>query len=402
MQPPKIYIALPVLNEFENLPALIKCLREQSTTTFELIACVNQYESWWGIDDKKSQCLDNQSSLQYLNDQNDLRITVIDKSSKGKGWHDKRGGVGWARKVLMDNINQSASTNDLIISIDADTYYPPNYLASIEGDFIDHPETAGLCVPYYHQLNGSKTDALILRYEIYMRNYMLNMLRINNPYAFTALGSAMVAPVWAYRKIGGITPVKSGEDFYFLQKLAKNGKLSIWTDTIAYPSSRFSDRVLFGTGPALIKGNSGNWDSYPVYDANMFDLVKETFDKFPDLFKKDVPTPMDEFLQNQFKNDDIWTPLRDNFKDQNNFTKACIRKVDGLRILQFLKQLNLHTQKSSTHSPYKSSEEVVAILEGQKHKLDNKELNIPKLARIREDLFQKESELRRKYQYVGL
>ncbi len=402
MQTPKIYIALPVLNEFENLPALIKCLREQTTTQFELVACVNQYDSWWEAADKIPQCNDNQSSLQYLIDQKDLRITIIDKNSKGKGWPDKRGGVGWARKVAMDYINQHASAYDLIISIDADTYYPPNYLESIERNFLDDPEIAGLCVPYYHQLNGSKTDALILRYEIYMRNYMLNMLRINNPYAFTALGSAMVAPVWAYRKIGGITPVKSGEDFYFLQKLAKNGKLSIWTDTIAYPSSRFSDRVLFGTGPALIKGNSGNWDSYPVYDANMFDLVKETFEKFPDLFKKDVPTPMDEFLQNQFKKDNLWKPLRDNFKDQNNFTKACIRKVDGLRILQFLKQPNLHDKNSSTSSPYKSSEEVVSMLEGQKHKLDNKELNIAELARIREDLFQKENELRCKYQYVGI
>ena len=402
MQTPKIYIALPVLNEFENLPTLIKCLKEQSVQGFEIIACVNQYESWWGVDDKKSQYHDNQSSIQYLNDQNDLTITVIDKSSKGKGWPDKRGGVGWARKVAMDYINHIASANDLIICIDADTYYPPNYLESSEGRFIDHPEIAGLCVPYYHQLDGSKTDTLILRYEIYMRNYMLNMLRIHNPYAFTALGSAMIAPVWAYRKIGGITPVKSGEDFYFLQKLAKNGKLSIWTDTIAYPSSRFSDRVLFGTGPALIKGNSGNWDSYPVYDAKMFDLVKETFEKFPDLFKKDVPTPMDEFLQNQFKSDDLWTPLRDNYKDQNNFTKACIRKVDGLRILQFLKQLNLHAQISSTHSSYQSSDALGSKLEGKRSNLDDKELNITELARIREDMFQKESELRRMYQYVGL
>ena len=77
----------------------------------------------------------------------------------------------------------------------------------------------GLAVPYYHKLIGDATDRLILRYEIYMRCYLINLLRIQNPYAFTALGSAMAVTVRAYRKAGGLTPVKSGEDFYFLQNL---------------------------------------------------------------------------------------------------------------------------------------------------------------------------------------
>jgi hypothetical protein len=212
-------------------------------------------------------------------------------------------------------------------------------LHSRPDDFSGNPAATGLSVPYYHRLsNNEENNRLILRYEIYMRNYALNMLRIGNPYAFSALGSAMAFPVWAYKKVGGLTPVISGEDFYFLQKLVKNGLVLFWTDTIAKPSPRLSDRVVFGTGPALIKGNSGDWSSYPIYHHTLFEKIKETFDLFPVLFEKDVPAPMDDFFKEQFKEENIWKPLRNNFKDQKNFIRACINKVDGLRILQYLRK----------------------------------------------------------------
>jgi len=332
------YISLPVLNESENISALLDCMSSQDTSDFELVVCVNNYDHWWDEEEKKPQCIDNQNSIAILKNENRFKVTVIDKCSAGNGWNPKKGGVGHARKTAMDYISKIANEDDLILSIDADTFYPAIYLTSIKKE-LKNKSLIGLAIPYYHKLDG-KNDRLILRYEIYMRYYLLNMLRVKNPYAFTALGSAMAFPVWAYKKVGGLTPVMSGEDFYFLQKLIKNGKLGIWSDSIAYPSPRFSDRVNFGTGPALIKGLSGDWDSYPIYDYNLFDLIKETFSKFSLLFKGDTKTPLDEFLQKQFKTDDLWIPLRNNYKDERNFVKACISKVDGLRILQFLKISN--------------------------------------------------------------
>jgi glycosyltransferase involved in cell wall biosynthesis len=400
MKHPRIYIALPILNEFENLPSLIECLKNQSLEEFELVVCVNQYDSWWENKDKYAQCLNNQESIQYLNAQNDFEISLIDRSSKGKGWPEKRGGVGWARKTAMDYINHIADRNDFIVSIDADTYYPPDYLQSIINTFHNNAEITGINLPYYHRLTGGETDALILRYEIYMRNYLLNMLRIENPYAFTALGSAMAVTIWAYRKIGGITPVKSGEDFYFLQKLVKTGKLGIWTDTIAYPSPRFSDRVLFGTGPALIKGNNGDWNSYPLYESELFELVNNTYEKFSELFENNIPTPMDEFLMKQFNSHDIWTTLRTNYKDRENFIKACKTKVDGLRILQFLKQ------KTSTNliSPGKNDQEFKSVLLKlfSDFKLDKNESFESSLIHTRDYLFQKELIQRKKTRTIGI
>ena len=339
MKNPRLHIALPVLNESEQLPGLLTSLEKQDYRHFSLTVCVNQYDGWWHHPEKRAVCEDNLKSLQLLAVPRKFPVQVINRCTPGKGWPPKKGGVGHARKTAMDAIAARAEAQDVVVSMDADTFYPPDYLSALAGFFRDNPVVLGLSLPYYHKLTGNAAhDRLILRYEMYMRYFALNMIRINNPYRFTALGSAMAFPVWAYRKVGGLTPVQSGEDFYFLQKLVKNGPIGYTAPAVAYPSARFSDRVNFGTGPALIKGKSGHWDSYPFYPAELFDRVGETFRMFPALFEKEAPVPMDDFLKETFKTEDLWDPLRKNFKDRDNFVRACIRKVDGLRILQFLKR----------------------------------------------------------------
>lgn len=334
----KVFLALPVLNESKVLPALLECLANQEFKNFELVVCVNNYKHWWNDPQKVEQCLDNQKSIDYLKSIKQFPVKVIDRCSNDLGWPQKKGGVGWARKVAMDLITSQADKQDLIVCIDADTFYPVDYISSLVKEFSKRPDLDGIAIPYLHRLEDKQTDRLILRYEIYMRYYLLNLIRIKNPYAFTALGSAMAVTVKAYRKTGGLTPVKSGEDFYFLQKLVKIGKLGLWADTKAYPSSRLSDRVLFGTGPALLKGQKGDWNSYPIYHYKSFDQIKNTYRLFGKLFLEDMKTPMDDFLADIFKKENSWLALRKNYKDERNFVRACIAKVDGLRILQFLRK----------------------------------------------------------------
>ena len=396
----KLHIAIPVLGEYANIHSLFSYLAKQSYSNFHIYVCVNQYESWWNDPAKDHYCTDNARSLEYLNALELNNLTVIDKSSRGNGWPDKKGGVGRARKTLMDSITREAQ-DGLIVSMDADTRYPDNYLEKINLYFLEHPDKVGLSVPYYHYLDNEETDRYILRYEIYMRYYALNMLRIRNPYAFTALGSAIVVPLWAYRKIGGMTPVKSGEDFYLLQKLVKTGELGQWADTTAFPSPRFSDRVLFGTGPAIIKGSKGDWSSYPLYQPEFFNMIEETYRLFPVLYSQDVQTPMTPFLRQQFKTGEIWKPLRDNYKDLNNFVKACANKVDGLRILQFLRVMNA-TQKN-IHDETVLRDYLQAYFETELNDqlkeilrtLDFEKTGVEDLNKIRNFLFNKEMNLRK-------
>ena len=181
----------------------------------------------------------------------------------------------------------------------------------------------------------------ILRYECYMRNYAINLLRIRSPYGFTALGSAMAMRADALRKIGGITPLKSGEDFYLLQKFRKMAPIGLYNEECVYPSARPSNRVDFGTGPAIIKGIEGIWSAYPIYHYSLFNDIEETYHRIPELFDHTRDTDFLHFLQTGNKtasSADIWKSIRQNVKDLPHFEQAFHEKADGLRILQFLRQ----------------------------------------------------------------
>jgi hypothetical protein len=337
----KIFVALPLMDELENIPALLKCFREQTFRHFEVVICVNQPDSWWHFPDKREICKKNQATIELLHTHNPGNFTIIDRSTPGKGWDKKHHGVGWARKTAMDHVSRNAANEDIILTLDGDTFFSSQYFETIAAAFDQYPDIKALAVPYYHPLPDDDEAAAraILRYEIYMRHYAINMLRTGNPYAFTALGSAIASTVRAYRSIDGITPHKSGEDFYFVQKLRKFGAVLIWIEEQVYPAARFSDRVFFGTGPAMIRGSSGDWSGYPIYPDYFFDEVKTTFDGFPQLYNFDIELPMTTFLIEKF-GETFWQPLRANASAPEHFTRACKHKVDGLRILQYLKWRN--------------------------------------------------------------
>ena len=338
MTPSLIYVALPVMDEMERLPLLIQAIMDQTEQHFRLVVCVNQPDSWWNDPVHLHVCEENQLTIRYLQLLEDKRIEIIDKSSSGKGWPVKGHGIGVARKYLMDHISKGANANDIIISMDADTVFSKEYFASVAENLRINPAASAIAIPYYHKLSyNQELDRAMLRYEIYMRSFAINMWRIRSPYCFTALGSAIALPIWAYRASGGMTPKLSGEDFYFLQKIVKTGRLLHWNSEIVFPATRLSDRVFFGTGPALIKGIEGDWSSYPVYHHRLFDQVAETYKLINSLYSKDVATPLDNFLIGKF-GELPWTGLRNNFKTQAHFTRACHEKIDGLRILQFLKE----------------------------------------------------------------
>lgn len=362
MTKPALHIAIPAMDEADYLPSTMAALFAQQTDCpVHIHVCVNQPEEYW--QQHLEICENNRQTLHWLMQQGEICrhqeeagltqidcghqlagcfLSIIDRSSRGRGWKGKQQGVGMARKTLFESILTTASDDDLIVSLDADTYVEPGYLQSLADNFRAQPQALALEVPYYHPLSGSPADEAadraILRYEIYMRCYHLNMLRIGSPYAFTALGSAMAFPCHSYRHVGGMTPAKSGEDFYLLQKFCKAGPVLHWNSLCVYPSARLSTRVGFGTGPALIKGCRGDWHSYPVYPASLFDQVEEAYRALPELFVHDVSLPFLDFLATQFKEASPWQPLRDNFKDLPHFVRAFHEKADALRILQFLKQ----------------------------------------------------------------
>ena len=168
------------MNESATMTSLLSDLKSQSIQPEEVVCCVNQPEKWWDDPIKIQTCHQNQVSINILKAEHSIKITVIDRASSGLGWQGKQSGVGWARKMAMDLIASKASSTDIIVSLDADTAFGPDYLLSIARNLTIHPDATGLSIPYYHKFAGNDEllDRAMLRYEIYMRSYAINLWRI--------------------------------------------------------------------------------------------------------------------------------------------------------------------------------------------------------------------------------
>ncbi|MDE7148923.1 MAG: glycosyltransferase family 2 protein [Bacteroidales bacterium] len=361
------HIAIPVMNE-PGIVGRVQALARQSVLPARVVLCVNQPASYFDSGDPFHQetvrvNATTLTDLQALAAGGSLPfgLTVIDRSSAGRAWPAAQAGVGRARREAMDEAAAGASGTDLLLCMDADTVYPPHYIEAMRDTAVRFPEAAGIAGAYFHPVRlagrralpeaaaGIRPDlgiaptadalsAAALHYEVYMRAYALGLAAADLPYAYTAIGSSMGCTAAVYRKIGGLPPHKSGEDFYFLQKLAKSGPIVRQGGVPALPAPRPSPRVIFGTGPAIGMGLRGEWDSCPVYPAALFaDLQRfyaglETFytDPAADL------GPVGAFAIEKWGAD--WhVSIRRNRTSAAAFRKACTEKFDALRILQYLK-----------------------------------------------------------------
>lgn len=347
-----IHIALPAMDERE-LPDRLLNLNRQSLLPHTVCVCVNQPQAYYtdGLVQHRQVCQCNQEVYRQLHQMNAegrfaFRLVLIDRFSPQNAWNSKHSGVGWARKTAMDFIAYEAGADagtDILVCADADTDYPENYLQDIQTQFDRFPKAVALANPYYHVVDngdeplGEQQQKAMLHYEVYMRSYALNMSLSGHPYAFTAVGSSMACRVRDYLRIGGISPFKSGEDFYFLQKLAKTGPVIIDSPSVSNPSPRLSGRVFFGTGPALQKGLENRWDSYPIYPKELFDKMQQAYAALSELFDTQKAPKALDFWADAFGKEWWVKILQNSGGRKEQFLRACREKFDALRSLQFLK-----------------------------------------------------------------
>lgn len=175
---------------------------------------------------------------------------------------DLSGGVGEARKLGMDAVAASQSIESVertvLASLDADTVTEPDYFSGILGQFGRDPGVAALSIPFRHLPGATlEEERAIRRYEAYLERYVAKLREAGSPYAFQTVGSAFAVRLGAYIRAGGMRVRKGGEDFYFLQAVAKTGVVVTGERVLVHPSARPSERVPFGTGPAVKKLMAG-------------------------------------------------------------------------------------------------------------------------------------------------
>ncbi len=195
----------------------------------------------------------------------------------------KHAGVGLARKIGMEctvrGFLQSAKNNGIILSLDADCTVSENYLSSIENQFLTYKPNC--CVINFHHRVTSNVDTqmndAINQYEQYIWYFRDALKAIDFPYYYHTIGSAFAVSADAYVRVGGIGRQQGGEDFYFLQKAFQLGKTTELMKTFVFPEARFSDRIPFGTGPALEKIITSKDNTLRVYSIESFSVLKSFF-----------------------------------------------------------------------------------------------------------------------------
>jgi hypothetical protein len=196
---------------------------------------------------------------------------------------DKKGGVGWARKLAMDEAARRSGQDAIIICLDADCIVASNYLTEIDHQFSLHPEFEAASIFFEHNYDPHNIidDLPIILYELHLR-YLVHAQRwCGHPFAFQTVGSAMAVRRNAYLLQGGMNTKRAGEDFYFLQKFIENGKLFEIKNTTVFPSSRVSNRVPFGTGKAMQQILEGK--IWMTINFQIFMTIKPLFDSLDKL-----------------------------------------------------------------------------------------------------------------------
>ena len=208
-----------------------------------------------------------------------------------EGATPKSEGVGRARRVGCDLalwlMKQGHIESEWIYSSDADAQWPSHYLSQ------SWPcDAAAISLPFQHVIDGeAPLDQATLVYELWLHHYILGLEFSASPYAFHTLGSSCGFNARCYAAVRGM-PLRAGaEDFYLLNKLAKIGRVFRPAGPPVLIQARASDRVPFGTGPAVARlMASGEPQSTPFfYPQNNFNALKRILECFPKWLNSQEP-----------------------------------------------------------------------------------------------------------------
>ena len=265
----------------------------------------------------------------------------------------KHAGVGLARKIGMDESVRRLKRNlsdGLIVCLDADCLVDVNYLQAIESHFTHDRRCSGCSVYFEHPLSGCQSQTLyegMARYELGLRYYKNSMAATGLPFAHYTVGSTIVVRVGTYVAEGGMNRRQAGEDFYFVQKIARVGHYNELTGTTVRPAARVSHRVPFGTGKALAEWEKGEGTLNHTYAPAVFQILSAFSLAIPRWLEAPVclstlhPT-LRIFLENA-RVHEIVADIRGRVTSERTFADRFYRWFDAFMAFRFIK----HTSESA-------------------------------------------------------
>ncbi|MEI7829200.1 MAG: glycosyltransferase family A protein [Prolixibacteraceae bacterium] len=265
----------------------------------------------------------------------------------------KWAGVGWARKIAMDEaircLDCTGIEDGILISFDADSYVTQNYFISIERAFLKNPGFHFVILNFNHPVDDANLTASlrkgIIQYELYLR-YLRNAMQwCGYPHAIHTVGSSFAVKASSYVKQGGMNRRQAGEDFHFLHKIVLLGNYGFVHNSTVFPAARVSHRVPFGTGAALKRWEEGDQELFSAYALKSFTSLRPLLID-PGYFYvadketwKDMYDQFDPFLKSYFSQTgtaDRLNELKHNCSDVKTFAKRFYHLINAFWIIQYL------------------------------------------------------------------
>lgn len=195
-------------------------------------------------------------------------------------------GVGMARKIGNDAALQlwlhGRLESPWLYQTDADAILPSNYFTT--------PLPPRGAVVFAHQ--HCSTEPLLAvaagLYDAHMQHYVDELSRAGSGYAYPTLGSTLAVHIHDYCIVRGFPKRSAAEDFYLLNKIAKVHAVKFEKTVTVQVEARLSQRVPFGTGPALVKIVEGlkvdpSGSFYHSYNPRSFSLLAKALQHLENL-----------------------------------------------------------------------------------------------------------------------
>jgi hypothetical protein len=180
-------------------------------------------------------------------------VIAVDRVSAPWRLNPKHG-VGLARKIGTDLalalIEQGRIRSPWILQTDADVALPPTYTDLVHEASPQIPRGVKI-FPHTHFSGDPTLHFAAQLYDQHMDYYVAGLRAAGSPYAHHSLGSTIAIHAVTYAAIRGYPRRSAGEDFYLLNKARKIAPIEALAEPLLTIQARLSERVPFGTGPAL-------------------------------------------------------------------------------------------------------------------------------------------------------
>jgi len=274
------------------------------------------------------------NEVTWLADVAGVDVLLIDHNQQP---YKTKEGVGRARKTAADLalalIDQGRVQLPWIFSTDADVELPEDYFQVVH----QVAENQLACsLPFHHITDEVRMAKWQAAYDFKMRYYQLGIRCIGASYDYIPLGSTLVVRADAYAKVRGFPVRSGGEDFYLLNKVAKLGGVYQPDLPIIKITARMSERVPFGTGPAVqnIQNEEAAGQSPVYYHPEIFLLIRRWRSQLLAYFHGQVLPVEDHGLNDYWDVAQVLQKSRQQTKTQERWEQFIHEWLDAFRLLK--------------------------------------------------------------------